>query len=265
MSEDVLARLRASGVDPSVIAEVQAGYMRQADYTQKTQQAAEARRQAELQAAVAFGRQQAAPVAQQRTRVEQFLEGLGDSPEAGQVRAMMSEFASAFREDMQGVLGQEVAPMRQAVVGMSMGQELERRLESELIPMYGEGIRPHWPQLRAQMQADLSANRTVDPTAYVLRAMPHEAAQLLAARHLEEQQQTAAATGEGFASISRTTPSLGGGGGTAGGQDGYRSRGPLGRDGGASNAPLGPPTTQDLEAEFREVMSLVASGNVRGD
>jgi len=272
MSEDVLEQLRAAGTDPALLAEVQKGYMRMSDYTQKTQGLSQDRERLMYELGQRNGSQGSAPAS--KSKLDAFFEQLDDSEESRQARQILSGAFQAMREDVVAEQNQQLTPVVSHLRGMTQAQELDRRLESELVPMFGEGIRAHWGPLREQMLGALKQDQLVDPTGFVFRALPTEAPKLVSARMTANEQQKADDTGEGFARISTNTPSMSPSGAPAAPatpasipsapESAYRGRMPQGQavaDGGP-RAPM-PPTAQELQREFMSIASDVAAGNVR--
>lgn len=260
MSKDVVELLREQGVDASVIAEVERGVLRQSDYTRKTQELSQMREQM----AYLLGQQQAggAQGSAPQSKLESYFASLPDTPEAAAAREFFMGALGAFREDFSAEQQASLKPVLNYVQATGQAQELEKRLASELKPMFGEGIMEHWPQLRDQMQQALNQGQLVDPVGFVFRHMPEQAQSLIQSR-LESQQQTKVdSTGEGFASIRSGVPAMtpAGGGSTS-----YRNAAPgngaVAPENGAAKRPA-IPTVDDMRREFMAVAADVGSGNV---
>lgn len=269
MSNEVLEQLRAAGVDPALLSQVEQGYMRTEDYTRKTQDLSQQRERLAFELGQRNGGGGAAPTA--KSKLDVFFEQLDDSEESRQARQILSGAFEAMREDVVAEQQQQLTPVVSHLKGMTQAQELDRRLESELVPMFGEGIRGHWPQLRDQMLGALKQEQLVDPTGFVFRALPAEAPKLVHARMASNEQQQADATSEGFARISSSTPSMtptappGAPASVGLPESVYRSQVP---QGGAPAAPGGgrgamPPSGEELKREFMTIASDVAAGNIR--
>lgn len=253
MADELLEKLKSLGVDPGTLQEVQSGILRQADYTRKTQELAQMREQM----AYTLGQQSAGGggATTPKSRVEQFFESLPDSEETRGAREFFMGALSAFREDMQSEQSEQIKPLLSYVNTNAQAEALDRRLSTELKPYFGNGIEEHWPQLREQMLAALSAKQVVDPIGFVFRAMPEKAQEMLLSHRESQQEQQAAATGEGFAVIARGVPSMTApGNGVRGGANG---------NGGAAAPAAGRsiPTMQDMAREFMAIASEVNSGN----
>lgn len=260
MADELLERLRAAGVDAGTLREVEAGVLRQADYTRKTQEVAAMREQM----AYTLGQQAAggASASTPKSRVEQFFETLPDSEETRGAREFFMGALSAFREDMQSEQSEQIKPLLSYVNANAQAEALDQRLATELKPYFGSGIEAYWPQLREQMQAALSAKQVVDPIGFVFRSMPEKAQELMLAHRETQQEQQAASTGEGFAVIARQVPSM-----TAPSGNLRNGNGNGVTHGAPNGAPSKPviPSMADLAREFMSITAEVNSGAaVRG-
>ena len=245
--EDVITELERMGVPSDIVSEVRNGYMRQAHFTQETQRLGQLREQA----AYALGQTRGGAVGGTKPvrKVEQYLAKFDGEDMAG-VREILSGMAEAMREDMAMEQQTTLAPVVRGVQSLGWEKELDRRLESELIPRFGEGIRGEWSSLRNQMLEALGRDEQVDPTSFVFRALPDKAPQFISERMAQESKTKADGSQEGFARLSSVHP-------------GMSPRGALGGNApaaeGNGHRPV-PPSVLDLQSRFEAVAAQVASG-----
>lgn len=246
--DDIIAELERLGAPSNIVSEVRNGYMRQADYTRKTQEAAALREQAAFALGQARGGGAVGGTKPVR-KVEQYLAKF-DGEEMAGVREILSGMAEAMREDMAMEQQTTLAPVVRGVQSLGWEKELDRRLESELIPRFGEGIRGEWSSLRNQMLEALGRDEQVDPTSFVFRALPDKAPQFISERMAQESKTKADGSQEGFARLSSVHP-------------GMSPRGALGGNApaaeGNGHRPV-PPSVLDLQSRFEAVAAQVASG-----
>lgn len=255
---DVVAQLRAQGVDPELIAEVERGYMREAAFTQKAQQLAAAREQLAYQ----LGQQGAGGNGAPKSKLETVLASLGDDENARGAAEFLRPLFQALQEDLQASTDQRVQPLLSHVQSSTRSQALDRRLETELLPQFGPGIKEHWGDLKEEMLGALDRGELVDPIGFTYRSLGADAHQL-AQQHLEQQHKTQTdGTGEGFSHVKQSAPAFTG---ASGGQGQTLQSGGLSNgSGGTGGKPAPPPTLADQASEYLKIMSDVQSGNVRG-
>lgn len=254
---ELIRRLEALGADTDLIAEVRSGTLRQADYTKKTQELSQLRDQV----AMALGRQQAGGASAPKRKVDEYLEQF-EGEEAANVRSLLGGLVEAIRADMKAETAQELRPVVEATQSLSWSQALDQRLETELVPMYGEGIRGDWPRLKADMMQALSRNESVYPKAYVLEHMPEKAQAYIAQRAAQDTKQKSASTTEGFAKLSSSRPGMTGGRPVAPGAANGNGNG----KGAVAEAPVEPgggrrspqPSSQGLEERFLAIAGQVS-------
>jgi len=252
--EEILAQLRESGVqDDSLLNEIKRGFMREADYTQAKQQLAYLAGQ---QQANGNGNGSAAPA---KSRFETVLEEMsGGSEDVRGAIEFMKPLFDAMREDFTSQQEQTVQPLLQHVSHAKDVEALERRLQTELIPHFGPGIKEHWEELKPQMITAMQ-RETVDPIGFTYRVLKDDAHELVGARMNEQKQQHSAGTGEGFARVTDRRPPFGGSAGENGSagsqasQPGTVSPG----DGGGKTPP--PPTLADQAGQYLDILSKVRS------
>lgn len=243
---DVLARLRESGVPEDLLREVNDGFMRNAHYTQSMQQLAQQREQV----AYTLGQQSAGGPTKSVSKLEEYFSTLPDTEAAQGAKELFLGAFGAYREDLLREQQEQLKPLLSHVGKSARSEALEERLRSELLPVYGPELQTHWPKLRESMLAALDRNEAVDPIGFVMRAMPDKAQEMMIATRTEHQQKQAAQTGEGFATIARTAPP----GGLAA-PGGARLA-----EGGAAERRAPVPTMALLGEEFKAIAAQVAAG-----
>lgn len=257
MSDDVLKQLQSYGIPANLLKEVEGGFMRNKDYTEKTSELSRAREQlAFLAGRAQGGGANGSPAAPKKSHLEAAFEGLPDTEETRGAKELFMGLFSAFQKDVDESTQNRMQPVLSELSASKQAAELERRLESELIPYYGAGIRDEWPQLREQMKAALGRGEFVDPIGFAARALPAEKAQALVSSRLEADQQTqSASTTEGFVPVRREQPGLQVPNGT-----------PPGAPNGAPNGGrthAGPPTQREQVADFLKIAAQVEAGGGR--
>jgi len=82
-----------------------------------------------------------------KTQTQQFLEEIEADEENKGLGEFLGRFAQAVQKDVMQSMGQYVAPALQEVTQTKQEQLMDRYCE-ELVPMYGEGVRQLWPQVK---------------------------------------------------------------------------------------------------------------------
>lgn len=87
------------------------------------------------------------PPEKPKTRTQQFLEEIEADEENKGLGEFLGRFAQAVQEDTMQALVPHIAPALQEVNRTKQDQLMDRYCE-ELVPMYGEGVRQLWPQVK---------------------------------------------------------------------------------------------------------------------
>lgn len=200
-----IAFLRSAGASEDVIKEAENGYLRQSDYTRKTQETASfrdqvAQQQAALAQQMAYLQGQAAAGGNggPKTKLQTFLANLEQDESGKAVAPLFREFADSLQGDIvpqfDAKLQQQVAPIQQATFYDRIDKTLEQILQQELIPMYGKDVVKYWPQIKQGTlnlisQGNVHATpQQVFQTYFADDAMTLRAAKRAAAQQRQQQQ-----------------------------------------------------------------------------
>jgi len=260
-----LEYLRQTNAPPHVIADAEQAEserMMQANYTQKTQALAERERQV----AYALGQVQAmqqnagaAPSGPKR-HVDQAMAQFGDDEHGQTLKAVLGPLVNAIYQDVDETLGSENRQLRQALGLVVQGGQIKERLESDLIPKYGEGVREVFPALEKAARERLYQQQPVHLEQTLWDLAPDKAAEFKTRKQQNDEKQRQRQTMSGFESMSRTTPPMAGAGYGA-----YvpAPGGPGGAAGQAAGAVPAPPVW-DAVREYGEIREMMASGALAG-
>jgi hypothetical protein len=187
--------LRKRGVPDDLLKEVEAGVMRHADYTQKTQELAK------VQAQVAFlmGQQSA----QQRgpgegtDPVEQYFSQF-DSEEHGPVVKLLTEAFKAFEQRLEKKLGPQLQQLQLGASRMNWSQEVDAAFAEEVVPRYGKRALEKLAAVKQEAIERASKGIPVKPAALFVELFADDAMAMRQAKTAQERKTRDAQHMEGF-------------------------------------------------------------------
>lgn len=208
--DDIAERLRNNGVDESLIDEVRKGYLRQKDYTKKTQnisgvlqnvQAIAAERDflmKQLQGKASGGGDEP------QTMLDEFLASDPSFEDTPELRTMLSKFGKtvvqeAMRE-MRGVIAPVAHTAREAEFERVLGTFHEK-----LSDKY-DGLDKVWPKVKQHVKSQLDKGIVMDPEEALWIIAREKAAAMRARAAKRRNQETSLASMEGLSSTRRSIP-----------------------------------------------------------
>lgn len=206
---DLATQLERLGVPRDLVDQVRKGTMMQDDYTRKRQQESERLRALEMELAYMKGQQTAAQ-GTPKSEAEQFLASLGDGEQAEAARKLLLPYGEAIARDVERRFAPQLQQVTQNAATYGYDAKLEAYLRDTLVPMFGEGVREHWPELKQQSLERLMQGQHVIPEALLLSEKRDVATKLLVEAQQAKTKEQAASSMEGFAQSQHTTPAMSG-------------------------------------------------------
>lgn len=203
-----IAWLREQDAPEGVIEDAMAGYMRQQDYTTKTQELSELR----TQVAYLAGKSEAGQGsngASKKSAAEEFLGKLRGSDFGDTVLPLLEGFQQALQADFKRELGESVGAVQRDVQGVRLSSELNAYLEDVMVPQFGEAVREHWPDIRAEASRRLARGEHVVPENLLWSLHPEEAHDLRAGVVAEKRKESEDNHMEGLTRSRRRKPAEG--------------------------------------------------------
>lgn len=223
--EAVLEKLRLAGVDESVLRGVEDNFIPKAEYTRQRQADTESMRQLREQVAYLGGMVQGGGGAGgKKSATAAFLEELEQDPNGAVVKPLFERMISAVRSDMQAETGTALSAVQRETRGLVAETQLRDYLESVMVPMFGEGVREVWPEVKAQASQMLARGEKAYPENILFDLFPEEALELRSEAAAEMTKQKQEAHLEGTVRVRRSEPTLSGHGGRE--ADGTQNKAP---------------------------------------
>jgi hypothetical protein len=201
----VLDHLGQYGVPKALVEQINAGFMRQEDYTRKTQEIAVEREK------LAFGLGQMTAQQQQQGGAPQNefekLMGRFDPEQHGPAIELLREALTAFKKDMMQELGPQLQQVQLGMRRQDWSREVEAAFAEELVPRYGRKALEKLEAVKAEAISRASKGIGVKPGALFVEMFPDDALKLRQGQQTAERQKHDAQHMEGFHELTSTEES----------------------------------------------------------
>lgn len=201
-----IAWLKSNNAPGEVIAEAEKGFLRQQDYTRKTQELSEVEKQLAYYMGRSEGGGGSNGSSKPKGAVDEFLDGLRGTDFGDQVLPLLEGLSKATRADIERELGQQVSAVQRDVQGVRLNSQLERYLEESMVPQFGEGVRELWPEIRSEAERRLARGEHVVPENLLWSLNPERAHDLRSTTVASKREGDKAKHMEGLTKTSRREP-----------------------------------------------------------